>query len=238
MTYAIAASSEEAISALTDADFRGSGFDAVIIGNRVQGVDDIFDLSGYLKKAYGQLRVILISEDDWNEIEYRARRSGIEHFIPVPFFRKSLINGLNQALQQEGGREDLFGSPDLTGKRILLAEDNDINREIALELLKSTNAETDSAVNGQEALDRFLQSPEGHYDLILMDIQMPVMDGYTAVRRIRESSRSDAGTVRIIAMTANAFAEDIAKAREAGMNGHLAKPIDIHTFMQTLRQIQ
>jgi signal transduction histidine kinase/DNA-binding response OmpR family regulator len=238
LTYAIAASSEEAISALTDADFRGSGFDAVIIGNRVQGVDDIFDLSGYLKKAYGQLRVILISEDDWNEIEYRARRSGIEHFIPVPFFRKSLINGLNQALQQEGGREDLFGSPDLTGKRILLAEDNDINREIALELLKSTNAETDSAVNGQEALDRFLQSPEGHYDLILMDIQMPVMDGYTAVKRIRESSRSDAGTVRIIAMTANAFAEDIAKAREAGMNGHLAKPIDIHTFMQTLRQIQ
>ena len=99
-------------------------------------------------------------------------------------------------------------------------------------------AQADSAVNGQEAVDAFLRSPEGHYDLILMDIQMPVMDGYTAVQRIRESKREDAPTVKIIAMTANAFAEDIAKALNAGMNGHLAKPIDINMFMQTLRQIQ
>ena len=238
LNYALTASSGEAIAALTDANFRGSGFDAVIIGRQVQEVGDIFDLSAYLKKAYGHLTVILISEHDWNEIEYQAHRSGIEHFIPVPFFRKSLINGLNRALQQEGGRDDMFGTPDLSGRRILLAEDNDINREIALELLKTTNADADSAVNGQEAVDRYLQSPEGYYDLILMDIQMPVMDGYAATRRIRSSGRKDAETVKIIAMTANAFAEDIAKAREAGMNGHLAKPIDIHIFMQTLRQIQ
>ena len=238
LQYAIVASSDDAISALTDADFCSAPFDAVIIGSQVKHVGSIFDLSAYLKKAYGQLTVILISEHDWNDIEYHANRSGIEHFIPVPFFRKSLINGLNQALQQSDGREDFFGSPDLTGKHILLTEDNDINREIALELLHVTNAETDAAINGQEAVDRYLQSPEGYYDLILMDIQMPVMDGYEAVRRIRASGRNDAASIKILAMTANAFAEDIAKARAAGMNGHLAKPIDIHAFMNTLRQIQ
>ena len=101
-----------------------------------------------------------------------------------------------------------------------------------------THAQVDTAENGKEALERFDASAPGTYDLILMDIQMPVMDGYAAVRRIRALDRPDARRVRVIAMTANAFAEDISKARAAGMDGHLAKPIDIPKLMQLLRQIQ
>ena len=176
-------------------------------------------------------------EDQWSDIEYRANRCGIDSFIPVPFFRKSLINGLNKALSGKDDKTDAFGAPDLTVKHILLVEDNEINRLIAMELLKSTQAYVDVAEDGQMAVDAFLASEPGHYDLILMDIQMPVKDGYAAAREIRQSDRADAGQVKIIAMTANAFAEDIAKAHEAGMNGHLSKPIDIQLFMRTLRQI-
>jgi CheY-like chemotaxis protein len=116
-------------------------------------------------------------------------------------------------------------------------EDNAINREIACEILLATNAEVETAENGKEAVDRFSACAAGYFDLILMDIQMPVMDGYAAARAIRASGHPDAETVPIYAMTANIFAEDIAKAREYGMNGHIAKPIDINKLMQTLRQI-
>ena len=106
-----------------------------------------------------------------------------------------------------------------------------------MELLQSTMASIDQAENGQIAVEKYLASEPGYYDLILMDIQMPVKDGYAATREIRHSGRPDSESVKIVAMTANAFAEDIAKATDAGMNGHLAKPIDIQLFMRMLRQI-
>ncbi len=238
LKYAIASSSRDAISALTDADFRGEGFDAVIIGKSVDDMGSIFDLAGYLRKFNPSLTIILASEHNWDEIEYHAGRSGIEYFIPVPFFRKSLINGLNQALMSSAGAEGVQKDVDLTGKHILLVEDNMINREIACELLAHTNAQVDTAEDGREAVERFTGAPEDYYDLILMDIQMPVMDGYAAARAIRSSGRPDEKRVPIIAMTANTFAEDIQKAREAGMDGHIAKPIDVNAFMQILRKYQ
>ena len=235
--FGIVPSLSEAMTALTEADYAGEAFDAVLIGKTVEGAGNILDLAAYLKKAYPHLTLVLASEDEWSEIEYRANRSGISTFIPVPFFRKSLLSGLNQAMKGEAEKTDEFGAPDLSEKHILLVEDNEINRMIALELLHSTLAQTDTAENGQIAVEKFLASNPGTYDLILMDIQMPVMDGYTATREIRASGRPDAQSVKIIAMTANAFAEDIAKANDAGMNGHLAKPIDIQLFMRMLRQI-
>jgi len=237
LSFRVVPSFPEGIAALTEADYGGGQFDAVIIGKKVEEANNIFDMAAYLRKAYPGLALILISEAQWQDIEYRANRCGIESFIPVPFFRKSLINGLNRALRGGGDEEDPFAAPDLQGRHILLAEDNEINRMIAMELLKGTRAQTDEAEDGQQAVERFLASEPGYYDLILMDIQMPVKDGYTAAREIRNSGRSDADSVRIIAMTANAFAEDIANALKAGMNGHLAKPIDIQLFMRALRQI-
>ena len=237
LRYQIVPSFPEGMSALTEADYGGEQFDAVIIGKKVEEADNVFDLAAYLKKAYPQMTQILVSEDQWNEIEYRANRSGIDAFIPIPFFRKSLMNGLNQALRDKEDPSGNFGAPNLADKHILLVEDNEINRMIARELLITTQAQTDEAENGQQAVEKFLSSQPGYYDLILMDVQMPIKDGYAATREIRQSGRPDAAQIKIIAMTANAFAEDIAKAMDAGMNGHLSKPIDIQLFMRTLRQI-
>ena len=235
--HRIVSSSSEAIQALTDADYRGETFHAVILGKKDEGSGSVFDIASYLSQSFPQLALILIGDHNWEEIEYRANRCGIRHFLPLPVFRKTLLNGLNDALSSAAGEEQASGSPDLSGKHILLVEDNIINREITLELLSMTNASVDTAEDGSKAVEAFESAGEGYYDLILMDIQMPVMDGYVAARAIRSSKRADAGSVRIIAMTANTFAEDVARARDAGMDGHLAKPIDIPLLMQVLRQI-
>ncbi|MBR0353730.1 MAG: response regulator [Oscillospiraceae bacterium] len=235
--HRIVSSSSEAIQALTDVDYRGETFHAVILGKKDEGSGSVFDIASYLSQSFPQLALILIGDHNWEEIEYRANRCGIRHFLPLPVFRKTLLNGLNDALSSAAGEEQASGSPDLSGKHILLVEDNIINREITLELLSMTNASVDTAEDGSKAVEAFESAGEGYYDLILMDIQMPVMDGYAAARAIRSSKRADAGSVRIIAMTANTFAEDVARARDAGMDGHLAKPIDIPLLMQVLRQI-
>lgn len=229
--------SSEAIEQLTEAEFKGEPFDMVIIGRKWSGAGDVFEFAGYIRQRSNNIAIVLANEMDWSEIEYRATRAGISGFIPVPFLRKALLNGLNAVLAS-GASEDVQSStPDLTGRNILLVEDNMINRIIANELLNGTNAHVENAENGKEAVDKYLASPEGYYQVILMDIQMPVMDGYEASRQIRHSGRKDASTVRIIAMTANIFAQDIARAREAGMDGHVAKPIDVTKLMQALRQV-
>jgi signal transduction histidine kinase/CheY-like chemotaxis protein len=126
--------------------------------------------------------------------------------------------------------------PDLTGKRILLVEDVEINRMILIELLEDTHVAIEEAEDGQKALDKFNASSLGYYDLIFMDIQMPNLDGYEATTRIRALDRADAKTVSIIAMTANAYREDIDKALSVGMNGHVAKPIDLNAVIRSLRE--
>ena len=227
--------SSEAVSSFSDEEFKGQRYDALIIGRQIGADGSIYDIASYFHKADSGLKIILISDDNWDEIEYRATRSGISRFIPLPVFRKSLINSLNEALNPHN--EDTGTSAvDLSGKHILLVEDNMINREIAKEILAATNALVDAAENGKEGVEAWLSSKENYYDIILMDIQMPVMDGYEAARQIRSSGREDADKVRIYAMTANTFAEDIAKAKEAGMDGHIAKPIDINRLMMTLKQ--
>ena len=122
------------------------------------------------------------------------------------------------------------------GKRILLVEDNEINQLIAEELLKNTGAIVETADNGKAALEKFIQEPDGSFAAVLMDIQMPVMNGYEAARAIRQSEKEDAQTIPIIAVTADAFVEDVAKALSAGMNEHIAKPIDIGELYRVLQR--
>jgi len=125
----------------------------------------------------------------------------------------------------------------LSGLHILAAEDNDLNAEILTELLEMSGASCDIAKNGQLALERFEQSAPGQYDLILMDVQMPVMNGYEATRAIRKCSHPEAKSIPIIAMTANAFSEDVKEALDAGMNRHVAKPIDMDHLSHTIRDL-
>ena len=234
ISYRETASFNEAISLLTDGEFRNEKTDVLLLGEIGEATGDLFDVASYLHKAHPEMTIILVGDQDWNDIEYRANRSGIEQFIPLPLFRKSLINGIAAALA-EHDQDSLSGGLDLSDKRILLVEDNFINREIAKEILSSTNVRLDIAENGQEALDRYLS--DTHYDAILMDVQMPVMNGYEASKAIRSSGKADASTIKIFAMTANTFAEDIAKAKEAGMDSHIAKPIDVQKLIQALRTI-
>ncbi len=119
---------------------------------------------------------------------------------------------------------------------MLLVEDNTLNLEIATELLGMTGIQVDTAENGREAVDRFAAAPENYYDIIFMDIQMPVMGGYEAARHIRAMNRPDAGRVWIVAMTANAFVEDMRMSKEAGMNEHVSKPVDLERLQDVLRR--
>ena len=141
---------------------------------------------------------------------------------------------IDRAPERHAGSADAEGECDVSGMRVLLAEDNDLNLEIATTLLADEGVAVTRAANGREAFDTFVDRPAGSFDAILMDIMMPVMDGYEAARAIRRSVKADVGSVLIFAMTANAFAEDVQRAHDAGMNGHLTKPIDMEKVKQAL----
>lgn len=196
-----------------------------------------------IRKVVGdESPIILMSAYDWTDIEQEARQAGVTGFISKPLF----ASDLHQTLEHSLGRStdglsaqntsETTGDDTFKGKRILLTEDNELNREIATEILQEAGFLVDSAENGQEACDKLRQATPGYYDLILMDIQMPIMDGYAATRTIRNMKNPAAATIPIIAMTANAFEEDRKQALEAGMNGHLSKPIDVDKMMTLLRE--
>ena len=169
--------------------------------------------------------------------------SGSTFTVDLPF-GKIKESGKPTRFSDIDGRSDLARDCyvidyDFKGKRILLVEDNELNREIAEELIGATGASVESAEDGVQAVKKFKESAEGYYDLILMDVQMPHMDGYEATRCIRALGRSDAQKVPIFAMTANAFAEDVQKSREAGMNAHISKPLNIRAvYKQMNRYLQ
>lgn len=192
-----------------------------------------------LRKEIGpDIPIIILSAYDIEEYEAEAREAGADGFISKPLFKSKLLQVLKKFTEEEDLKSKAspkkLSAADYTGKRILLVEDNELNREIAVEIIGSTGVSIDTAVNGLEAVNIVSRSAEGYYQMILMDIQMPVMDGYESTRRIRTLSRSDVADMPIVAMTANAFSEDVANAVEAGMNYHLAKPIDIATLMMVL----
>ena len=145
-------------------------------------------------------------------------------------------NDITVAGEQSVGDLENIADIDYSGKRVLVVEDNAINLEIALEFLKLVGLTCEAAADGVEALEKFLASPEGYYDLIFMDIQMPVMNGYEAAKAIRAAARNDAARIPIIAITANAFSEDVKMALAAGMNAHIAKPFELKLLKKTIRQ--
>ena len=181
--------------------------------------------------------IMLISAYDWSEIEAEAKDAGITGFISKPLFRSTLFYGLKPFVDGGGAVEQIREEKraDFTGCHILLAEDNDLNWEIANELLSDLGMELDWAENGRICVDKFENSPVGFYDAVLMDLRMPVMTGYEATAAIRGLDRPDRD-IPIIAMTADAFSEDIKKCLDAGMNAHVAKPIDIREISRLLEK--
>ncbi len=178
--------------------------------------------------------IIILTAYDWTEIEEEARAAGVTAFCSKPLFMSELREALLGHIETQKEPEALETVFD--GKRILLAEDNELNQEIAATILEEKGFEVDVAEDGTIAVEKVNAAPAGWYDLILMDVQMPCMDGYEATRQIRSLQDSAKASIPIYAMTANAFEEDRQKALDAGLNGHIAKPIDIAKLMQVLKE--
>ena len=217
-----------------------SDYFAVILDWKMPEMDGIETARKIRERVGKEVTIIILTSFEFSEIEEDARAAGVDAFIAKPLFRSRLTAVLRQFTsekKEKNARDYLeeFSKVDYTGKKILIVEDNELNREIAAEILGMTGAEIDVAENGKIAVEKVVNAPENEYDLAFMDIQMPIMNGYEATAAIR-SLPGARGKVPIIAMTANAFAEDVQLAKNTGMNEHIAKPLDMNKLNDVLRQ--
>ena len=218
----------------------GRDYFAVILDWKMPEMDGIATARRIRECVGEDVTIIILTSFEFSEIEEEARAAGVDAFMAKPLFRSRLTATLRQftsGKKEKNARNYLedFAKTDYTGKRLLLVEDNDLNREIATEILGMTGVTVETAENGKIAVEKVAAAPENWYSLVLMDIQMPVMNGYEATAAIR-SLPGSRGKVPIIAMTANAFAEDVQLAKNTGMNEHIAKPLDLNKLNDVLKQ--
>lgn len=219
-----AKSASQTLSQLRKRHQAGGNYQMVIIDWEILCPGHLDVIEQIRMETEGKMTLLIASAYDWSEIR-TGMAAGIDGYIEKPFFQSTFRKCMLKYLEGEEISNHETMAYDFHDKTFLLAEDNELNREIAVELLSGFGARLEAAVNGEEALRLFRNSTPGYYSMILMDIQMPVMNGYEAARAIRALDRADAKTVPIIAMTADAFVEDIRNAEAAGMNGHMAKPL-------------
>ena len=218
----------------------GCDYFAVILDWKMPKMDGIETARKIRERVGKDVTIIILTSFEFSEIEEEARAAGVDAFIAKPLFRSRLTATLRQftsGKKEKNARSLLesFAKTDYTSKRVLLVEDNELNREIAAEILGMTGVAVDIAENGKIAVEKVVAAPEKWYDLIFMDIQMPIMNGYEATAAIR-SLPGGRGKVPIIAMTANAFAEDVQLAKNTGMNEHIAKPLELDKLNDVLKQ--
>ncbi|MCM1112938.1 MAG: response regulator [Muribaculum sp.] len=230
-----------AVKRLSEAKAAGEDFSVVILDWKMPEKDGL-ETTREIRQTIGdEIPIIILSAYDWSDIAEEATKAGVTAFISKPLFKSRLVRVLREALGQSGGRErsgelEAFRQQDFSGRRVLLVEDNEINIEVAKELLSIVGIQVETAMDGKAAADRVLETEPEYYDLIFMDIQMPVMNGYEAARAIRSSGRGDLAEIPIVAMTADAFSDDILKAKEAGMNDHISKPVDVEKLQEALKR--
>lgn len=229
---------ETAVEMVADRHFKGENYLAVLVDWKMPGIDGLETARRIRAEVDADIPVIILTAYDWSEIEEEAIEAGVDTFLTKPLYKTKLAQKMltlvdrpeeMQALAKEMGSRDI-----LAGKRVLLAEDNPLNQEIAVEILNMQGLETVTVENGKEAVKYFADSEPGYYDLILMDIQMPKLNGYDASRAIRAMEREDGKTIPIVAMTADAYVKDIQAAYASGMNEHISKPISVERLIQVL----
>lgn len=216
---------------------RGDGYHIVLLDWKMPDMSGIETAREMRKRIGNDVPILLISAYDWGDFEEEARQAGVSGFIPKPLFKSTLYYGLNRFSDPQAVQEpELEPERDFSGIRILLAEDNELNWEVANELLSAHGFELQWAQNGQGCVDAFQASEPGFYQVVLMDLRMPLMNGYEATQAIRAMERPDAKAVPIIAMTADAFSEDIQRCLDCGMNAHIAKPLDIRELLRLIQR--
>ncbi|RHV83995.1 response regulator [Lachnospiraceae bacterium OF09-33XD] len=230
-------SGEKAIELVIHHHKKRDDYQIILLDWKLPGMNGIQVAKEIRRNLGDEVPILLISAYDWSEFEAEAREAGISGFISKPLFKSTLYHALRQYMDIETEQDQtLDQNIDLSGRRILLAEDNELNWEVARELLSDLGVELDWAEDGQICLDKFQSSPDGYYDAILMDIRMPHMTGYEATKSIRGLNHPDALTIPIIAMSADAFSDDIQNCLECGMNAHIAKPIDVIELTRILKR--
>ncbi len=230
-------SGKEAVLRTHQAVMRGDNYAVYVVDWLLPDLNGV-EVARRVRKEMGEdVPIIVLTAYDWSDIEEEARAAGVTAFCSKPLF----LSELRRCLRGVVGSEELVSAPSASARKhagcILLAEDNELNREIAVAILEEAGFSLECAENGREAVEMVRRSDPGHYQLILMDIQMPVMDGYEAAKAIRSLDDPQRAGIPIMAMTANAFEEDKQAALKCGMNGHIAKPIHIEKLLETLDKI-
>ena len=196
-----------------------------------------FETTRKIREVIGhESAIIILTSYNWDDIADEARAAGVDTFVPKPLFAGTVIDEFREAFRRKN-EALLENKADLRNRRILLAEDMPVNAEIMMMVLSMREMEVDLAENGRIALEKYLAMGAGYYDAVLMDMRMPEMDGLEATRRIRESGLADAKTLPIIALTANAFDEDVQRSMQAGLNAHLSKPVEPEALFTTLESL-
>jgi len=214
----------------------GRPYDVILLDWKMPNLNGL-ETARLIRKNYSQkIPILLLTAYDWGEIEDEAMEIGVSHFLPKPFFMSSFKEAIRRVMDCQKKPETDQDNV-VQGMNILVVDDIEVNRIILVKILSTLGAACDIAGNGQEAVEKFEASRPGAYDLILMDVQMPVMDGYAATRAIRNSGHPSAGAVPIVAMTANAFVDDVRDAIASGMDAHVAKPVQIETLKATIRRV-
>jgi len=228
----------EALGMIEHRHLSGKDYDVIIVDWKMPEVDGLETISRIRSEINAEIPILLISAYDWSDIEEKAKEAGATGFVSKPLFRSTIYEKINSLM----GRESESAEPeddysDLNGLRILVAEDNDINWEIISTMLEMFGISSDRAENGRVCVDMISAAEDDSYALIFMDIQMPEMNGLDATRAIRSLENTWAASVPIVAMTADAFSENVTECLNAGMNGHIAKPVDIKLVIKEIRRI-
>jgi CheY-like chemotaxis protein len=217
----------------------GRDYHVIIVDWKMPGMDGLETITRIRSEIDADIPILLISAYDWSDIEDEAKAAGANGFVSKPLFRSVLYDRINDLIGQESSSvepEDDYS--DLLGLNILIAEDNDINWEVISAMLGMFGITTERAENGRVCVDMMRTATEGAYELIFMDVQMPEMNGLDATRAIRKLEDPWASTIPIIAMTADAFSENITGCLNAGMDGHIAKPVDMKLVIKEIRRIK
>ena len=233
-----ATSGEKAIEMVRLRHARRDPYNLILMDWQMPGMDGV-EATRQIREIVGAASaIIILTAYSWDDILEEAVSAGVDSFLPKPLFAAAVIEEFKSALEKRTAtaNEEVVKA-ELEGRRILLAEDMQVNAEIMIMVLEMRGMIADLAENGRIAVEKFTSHPEGYYDAVLMDMRMPEMDGLEATRQIRKSGRADAGTIPIIALTANAFDKDVQRSLQAGLNAHLSKPVQPEALFETLETL-